>query len=119
MGSGPRMHARPCSDARAFLRPQQHRFTYNEPMPLESVTQSLCDLALRFGEDSEEGGLVSLHGMYSLHIAAQTLLPGLHAACCRHAVTTCNLHAPLAPPQSRPFGVALLIAGWDDQGPAL
>lgn len=39
---------------------QQHRFTYNEPMPLESVTQSLCDLALRFGEDSEEGegGLV-------------------------------------------------------------
>lgn len=57
---------------------QQHRFTYNEAMPLESVTQSLCDLALRFGEDSDEGG-------------------GL----------------------SRPFGVALLIAGWDDQGPAL
>lgn len=31
-------------------------------MPLESVTQSLCDLALRFGEDSDEGnggGLVS------------------------------------------------------------
>jgi hypothetical protein len=25
-------------------------------MPLESVTQSLCDLALRFGEDSDEGG---------------------------------------------------------------
>jgi 20S proteasome subunit alpha 5 len=39
--------------------PQQHRFSYNEAMPLESVTQSLCDLALRFGEDSEEGGLVS------------------------------------------------------------
>lgn len=57
---------------------QQHRFSYNEAMPLESVTQSLCDLALRFGEDSDEGG-------------------GL----------------------SRPFGVALLIAGWDDNGPAL
>ncbi|PNW70545.1 hypothetical protein CHLRE_17g724350v5 [Chlamydomonas reinhardtii] len=57
---------------------QQHRFSYNEPMPIESTTQSLCDLALRFGEDSDEGG-----GM------------------------------------SRPFGVALLIAGWDDQGPAL
>lgn len=56
---------------------QQHRFTYNEAMPMESVTQSLCDLALRFGEDSEEGGL------------------------------------------SRPFGVALLIAGWDDHGPSL
>ncbi len=38
---------------------QQHRFTYNEPMPIESTTQSLCDLALRFGEDSEEGGMVS------------------------------------------------------------
>ncbi|KXZ51966.1 hypothetical protein GPECTOR_11g89 [Gonium pectorale] len=57
---------------------QQHRFSYNEPMPVESTTQSLCDLALRFGEDSDEGG-----GM------------------------------------SRPFGVALLIAGWDDHGPAL
>ncbi|GFH06425.1 20S proteasome alpha subunit E [Haematococcus lacustris] len=55
---------------------QQHRFTYNEPMPVESCTQSLCDLALRFGEDSEES-------------------------------------------MSRPFGVALLIAGWDDLGPVL
>lgn len=42
-------------------------------------TQSLCDLALRFGEDDEgEGGM------------------------------------------SRPFGVALLVAGWDaENGPAL
>lgn len=38
---------------------QQHRFTYNEPMPVESCTQSLCDLALQFGEDDEEGGMVS------------------------------------------------------------
>lgn len=37
---------------------QQHRFTYNEPMPVESCTQSLCDLALRFGEDGEEAGMV-------------------------------------------------------------
>ena len=35
---------------------QQHRFSYNEPMPVESTTQSLCDLALRFGEDTDEGG---------------------------------------------------------------
>ena len=26
------------------------RFSYNEPMSVESCTQSLCDLALRFGE---------------------------------------------------------------------
>ncbi|KAI7838011.1 hypothetical protein COHA_008193 [Chlorella ohadii] len=68
------------ADARTLIdhgrvETQQHRFTYNEPMPLESVTQSLCDLALRFGEDdNDEGGM------------------------------------------SRPFGVALLVAGWDAEG---
>ena len=49
---------------------QYHRFTFNEPMPVESLTQSVCDLALKFGEAGEEGAM------------------------------------------SRPFGVALLIAGW-------
>lgn len=29
-------------------------------MPIESCTQSLCDLALRFGEDSDEAGMVSV-----------------------------------------------------------
>lgn len=56
--------------------PQSHRFSYNEPMPAESCTQSLCDLALRFGEDGEDS-------------------------------------------MSRPFGVALLVAGWDQAGPVL
>lgn len=42
----------------ARVESQQHRFTYNEPMPVESITQSLCDLALRFGEDEEEGSMV-------------------------------------------------------------
>jgi 20S proteasome subunit alpha 5 len=55
---------------------QYHRFTYDEPMRIETATQSICDLALRFGEseDDDEG---DEQGM------------------------------------SRPFGVALLIAGWD------
>ena len=43
---------------------QQHRFTYNEAMPVESCVQSLCDLALRFGEDEDDdsggGSMVSL-----------------------------------------------------------
>ncbi|KAK9838510.1 hypothetical protein WJX81_004042 [Elliptochloris bilobata] len=59
----------------ARVETQQHRFSYNEPMPVESCTQALCDLALRFGEnddDEESGGM------------------------------------------SRPFGVALLIAGWNE-----
>lgn len=73
------------ADARTLIdhgrvESQQHKFTYNEPMPIESLTQALCDLALKFGEDEEEG-------------------PG---------------------GMSRPFGVALLVAGWDDEhGPVL
>lgn len=58
---------------------QNHSFQYDEPIKVESVTQSVCDLALRFGEgaDGEERIM------------------------------------------SRPFGVALLIAGFDENGPQL
>ncbi|KAJ2156116.1 proteasome component pup2 [Coemansia sp. RSA 552] len=56
-----------------------HTFSYEEPIPVESVTQAVCDLALRFGEgaDGQESTM------------------------------------------SRPFGVALLIAGVDERGPQL
>lgn len=30
---------------------QNHRFNYDEPMGVEAVTQAVCDLALKFGED--------------------------------------------------------------------
>jgi len=58
---------------------QNHHFTYNEALPIESCTQSICDLSLKFGEDGDEdaGGM------------------------------------------SRPFGVALLMAGCDNDGPHL
>ncbi|KAI8330991.1 nucleophile aminohydrolase [Chlamydoabsidia padenii] len=69
------------ADARTMIEharvaAQNHRFAYNEPLKVESVTQSVCDLALRFGEgaDGEESIM------------------------------------------SRPFGVALLIAGVDEKG---
>ncbi|ANZ76381.1 BA75_03387T0 [Komagataella pastoris] len=57
-----------------------HDLYYDEPVGVESLTQSVCDLALRFGEGaSGEKRLMS-----------------------------------------RPFGVALLVAGFDDQkGPQL
>eukprot|EP01026_Neomeris_dumetosa_P036605 TRINITY_DN2956_c0_g1_i4.p1 TRINITY_DN2956_c0_g1~~TRINITY_DN2956_c0_g1_i4.p1 ORF type:complete len:239 (+),score=36.25 TRINITY_DN2956_c0_g1_i4:141-857(+) len=61
----------------ARVEAQSHTFTYNEPMPIESITRSLCDLSLRFGEDGEENRM------------------------------------------SRPFGVAMLVAGWDDDGPTM
>jgi 20S proteasome subunit alpha 5 len=39
---------------RARVECMNHRFTYNEPMDVHSITQSLCDVALRFGEEGEE-----------------------------------------------------------------
>jgi len=62
----------------ARVESQNHRFTYDEEMSVESVTQSICDLALRFGEDRKSEKAMS-----------------------------------------RPFGVALLIAGIDANEPAL
>jgi len=57
---------------------QYHRFTFNEPMPVESLTQAVCDMALNFGEGDEQESQMA-----------------------------------------RPFGVALLVAGWDHHGPVL
>jgi len=72
------------ADARSMIEharveTQNHTFHYNEPLRVESCTQAICDLALRFGEgaDGEESIM------------------------------------------SRPFGVALLIAGYDEDGPQL
>lgn len=73
------------ADARSMIEharveTQNHAFNYNEKLSVESCTQSICDLALRFGEGAQ--------GEESV--------------------------------MSRPFGVALLVAGWDDdQGPQL
>ena len=44
----------------ALISPQNHWFTYNEPMTVESVTQSLSNLALAFGKmDITKGTMVS------------------------------------------------------------
>jgi 20S proteasome subunit alpha 5 len=73
------------ADARTLIdhgrsEAQNHRFTYNEPLPLESASQALCDLALRFGESGDDDSEAQM---------------------------------------SRPFGVALLLAGFDSTGPGL
>ena len=72
------------ADARSMIEharveSQSHSFNYNEKLGVESCTQAICDLALRFGEGAE--------GEESV--------------------------------MSRPFGVALLVAGVDDEGPQL
>ncbi|KXN71684.1 proteasome subunit alpha, partial [Conidiobolus coronatus NRRL 28638] len=63
----------------ARIEAQNHHFIYNEDIKVESVTQAICDLALRFGESA----------------------------------------TGQKPIMSRPFGVALLVAGIDENGPQL
>jgi 20S proteasome subunit alpha 5 len=46
--------ARTLIDA-ARVDAQNYTFTYDEPIPIESVTQSICDLSIRFGEDRDRG----------------------------------------------------------------
>jgi 20S proteasome subunit alpha 5 len=59
---------------------QNHTFAFNEPMSVDSVTQSISDLAINFGEGAE---------------------------------------GTKKKPMSRPYGVALLVAGVDESGPHL
>ncbi|KAE9020887.1 hypothetical protein PF006_g5557 [Phytophthora fragariae] len=64
-----------------IMEATNHWFSYNEPVRVQALTQSICDLALSFGEGSDE-----------------------------------NNHKQK---MSRPFGVALLLAGVDEAGPQL
>lgn len=47
----------------ARVTAQNHSFTYDEPIKVESVTQAVCDLALRFGESvhDEDAMMVGLN----------------------------------------------------------
>jgi 20S proteasome subunit alpha 5 len=63
----------------ARIETQNHTFTYDEKMGVEALTQSVCDLALGFGESQKRDERK----------------------------------------MSRPFGVALLLAGYDQKGPQL
>ncbi len=75
---------------------QNHWFTYNETIKVESVSQAVCDLALRFGEsaDGEESIMVN------------------------NFITKKKFFLVIIT-QSRPFGIALLIGGCDEKGPQL
>jgi len=64
---------------RARVECQNHWFTYDEKMQVESVAQAVSNLAIKFGDSDDDG----------------------------------------AGAMSRPFGVALLFAGCDEDGPQL
>jgi 20S proteasome subunit alpha 5 len=79
----------------ARLEAVNHTFSYNEQIPIESVTQAVCDLSLRFGEGVEEGGRGSRKGRRRNGGKNEPMI-------------------------SRPFGVALLVGGMDSiHGPQL
>ncbi|XP_074593481.1 proteasome alpha5 subunit [Brevipalpus obovatus] len=63
---------------RARVETQNHWFSYNEKMSVESVTQAVSNLAIQFGDSDSDGKAMS-----------------------------------------RPFGVAILFAGVDEDGPHL
>lgn len=104
------------ADARTMIEharvtAQNHAFTYDEDIQVSSLTQAVCDLALRFGESvqGEEAMMVSSFETSSIDSFESRLIAFL-------PMTTLFLIHP----QSRPFGVALLIAGYDEKkGPQL
>ena len=118
------------ADARTLIdhgrvESQQHRFTYNEPMPLESLTQvlrSACGVGRRGG-----GGRRALPQLQRRPCCKRALaqdgdasqflqiLPFLAQSLCDLALRFGEDEEGEAG-MSRPFGVALLVAGWDAEG---
>jgi len=64
----------------ARVTAQNHAFTYNENIKVESVTQAVCDLALRFGEsmDNEEAMMSRPFGVAFLIAGTDELGPQLY-----------------------------------------
>lgn len=89
---------------------QNHWFTYNEPMSVESVTQAVSNLALEFGDDNaRSGAMVCMQICFLWRKKFQYL-------CFNWNTTKATAHFFV---QSRPFGVALLFGGFDEKGPQL
>jgi 20S proteasome subunit alpha 5 len=86
-------------------------------MSVESCTQAICDLALRFGEDRKSEKAM-VHSHLRLHASFASSSHALELL--RPSSLLFSNLATIANFQSRPFGVALLVAGVDSEnGPAL
>lgn len=60
------------ADARTMIEharvtSQNHEFTYDEEIKVSSVTQAVCDLALRFGESTEDDEAMMVSVSCSFH----------------------------------------------------
>jgi len=62
----------------ARVEGQNYRFTYDEPISIESLTHSVCDLALKFGEDRDDD-----NAMVSLNEFTYSVFAGPHNLWCR------------------------------------
>eukprot|EP01043_Picozoa_sp_COSAG02_P024228 COSAG02_NODE_1319_length_13272_cov_10.015714_1_plen_385_part_00 len=100
----------------ARIETQNHRFTYDTPMTVEATTQSICDLALGFGEGGEKS-------MVRPPPPFPPSPPPVPRACVLLLwghLGRAYAQRFVAREQSRPYGVALLLAGVDDKdGPVL
>lgn len=60
----------------ARVEARQHNFTYDEPIGVESVTQAVCDLALRFGEsaDGEDSIMVGIPHVFDTRSSIESTI---------------------------------------------
>jgi hypothetical protein len=70
----------------ARVEGQNYRFTYDEPISVESLTHAVCDLALRFGEDrgDDDNAMVSDLEIYFASICRACNSRAIN--CARHLV---------------------------------
>lgn len=75
----------------ARVTSQMHNFTYDESIGVESCTQAVCDLALRFGESVEDDDALMVRASV-LHLAwlnrytpSELKLKAVSAVWCRTA----------------------------------
>ena len=126
-------------DARTLIdhgrvQTQQHWFTYDEQMLVKSAVQSIADLALGFGgkmvhtraHASVFVGFLWCFVMrsYAFGLYVQAFVQSFVSSAKLNELPSSAQHlrssSSCSPScQARPFGVALLVGGWDENGPQL
>ena len=63
---------------RARVEAQNHWFTYNEKMSVESVTQAVSNVALQFGDDDADAGALVSRTKVFLKFMIWYLMSSIH-----------------------------------------